>query len=243
MMMIKNVLRPHYLLDPWRDSFVTAMRLRRVTGRRIGDALAQVDAHCADGGEEPELAFGDPVDYATKVAEEVRPEDRSPSLSPLRAGLLGLGVLLGVLTLLSGVAGLASGDPAVLSVGNMVGAAVGTAGAAVLAGTASRLQGQRRWTLWFGVICWLTMGGMALSMTTWTSTAIQLGSWLSVAVAVVLLGATWASPWATQPERVVDPLTGGDSMPTPRWSVLVLRWFLPVTLAGVVLLILLVPVH
>jgi len=241
-MMIKNVLRPHYLLDPWRDSFVTAMRLRRATGGRIGDALAQVDVHCADSGEEPEQAFGDPVDYASKVAQEIRPQDRTSGPSPLRAGLLGLGVLLGVLTLLSGVAGLASGGPAVLSVGNVVGAAIGTAGAAFLAAAASVLQGQRRWNLWFAVICWLTMGGMTLSMSTLTSTAIQLGSWLSVVVAVVLLAATWASPWATRPEPVVDPLTGGDSMPAPRWSVLVMRWFLPVTLAGVVLLILVVPV-
>ena len=239
--MTKNMLRRHYLLDPWRDSFVTALRMHRVSGRRIGDALAQVDAHCADGGEEPELAFGDPVDYATKVAEEVQPADRTPSPSPLRAGLLGLGVLLGVLMLLSGVAGLASRGPAVLSVGNVVGDAIGTASAVVLAGAASVLQGQRRWTRWFMVVCCLTMGGMTWSMTAWTSTAIELGSWLSVAVAVVLLGATWASPWATRPERVVDPLTGGDSMPVPRWSVIVMRWFLPVTLAAVVLLILLVP--
>jgi hypothetical protein len=32
-------------------------------------------------------------------------------------------------------------------------------------------------------------------------------------------------------------------MPAPRWHVHLMRWLLPVTLAGVVLLILLVPVH
>ena len=129
-----------------------------------------------------------------------------------------------------------------LSIGNVVGAAVGTAGAAALAWAASVLHGQRRWTRWFLVICMLTMNGMSLSMMVWTSTAIELGGWLTVAVALVLLGATWATPWLTLPERVVDPLTGGDSMPAPRWAALVMRWFLPVTLAAVVLLILLVPV-
>ena len=240
--MIKTMLHRHYLLDPWRDGFVTALREQRVSGRRIGDALAQVDAHCTDSGEEPRQAFGDPADYATQVAAQVRPADRTAGPSVSRAVLLGLGTIFGVMGLLSGVTGLAGGGPAQFSVGMLAGAAIGTAGIAVLAGSASVLQGQRRWKLWFLVICMLTMNGMSLSMMVWTSTAIELGGWLTVAVALVLLGATWASPWLTLPERVVDPLTGGDSMPAPRWAALVMRWFLPVTLAAVVLLILLVPV-
>ena len=239
--MIKNLFRPRHLLDPWRDGFVIELRLRHVSGSRIGDALAQVNAHCTDSGEEPEQAFSDAVAYATHVAEQVRPVDFTASESPLRAGLLGLGVMLGVLTLLSGVAGLVGGGPAELSVGSLAGAATGSAGAAVLVRLASVLPGPRR-GLWF-VGIWLTLGAIVLPPTIWTSTAVELGAWPSVGVAVVLLGATWASPWVTLPDRVVDPLTGRDSMPTPRWLVLGMRWLLPVTLAGAVLLILLVPVH
>jgi len=69
--MIKNLFRPRHLLDPWRDNFVIALKLRNISGRQIGDALAQVDAHCTDSGEVPGEAFGDPVAYATHVAEQV----------------------------------------------------------------------------------------------------------------------------------------------------------------------------
>jgi hypothetical protein len=240
--MIRNLFRPRHLLDPWRDRFVTDLRLHHVSGSRIGDALAQVDAHCMDSGEEPEQAFGDPVTYATHVAEQVRPGDLTASESPLHAGLLALGVLLGVQTLLSGVAGLVSGVPAELSLGSLVGAAIGTAGMAVLVWFASVLQGPRRRGLWFAGI-WLVLGAMSLPPNIWTSTAVELDAWLSVGVALVLLGATWASPWATMPDQVVDPLTGRDSMPTPRWLVLGIRWLLPVSLAGAVVLILFVPMN
>ena len=91
--MIKNLFRPRHLLDPWRDNFVIALKLRNISGSQIGDALAQVDAHCTDSGEAPEEAFGDPVAYATHVAEQVRPVDLALSMSPRRAGLLGLAVL------------------------------------------------------------------------------------------------------------------------------------------------------
>jgi len=57
--MIKNLFRPSHLLDPWRDNFVTTLRLRNISGSRIGDALAQVDEHCTESGDTPEEAFGD----------------------------------------------------------------------------------------------------------------------------------------------------------------------------------------
>lgn len=47
----------------------------------------------------------------------------------------------------------------------------------------------------------------------------------------------------TDPEVVVDPLTGRDSISTPRWVAPGMKWLLPVTLAAAVLLVLLVPGH
>ena len=237
-MMMKNVLRPHHLLDPWRDSFVTEMRLRNVSGPGIGDALAQVDGHCTESGEQPEEAFGSPVEYATQVAQQVPPEDLTARASWPRAGLLAMAMLVGIQMLLSGVAGLGSGGPAELSVGMLVGSALGAAGIAVLVRFVAALHGPRRRGLWF-VGMWLVLGARTMPPNIWTSTAVELGGWLSVGVALVLVGVTWASPLMTTPERVVDPLTGGDSMPTPRWLVLGMRLSLPVFLVGAVLLVLL----
>jgi hypothetical protein len=239
--MIKNLFRPRHLLDPWRDNFVIALRLRNISGSHIGDALAQVDAHCTDSGEAPEEAFGDPVAYATDVAEQVRPVDLALSMSPLRAGLLGLAVLFAVPTLLSGVSGLARGGPAELSIGSLVGAGVGTAAITLVVRFASVLKDPRQRGRRFGAM-WLLLGAMTGPSIIWTSTAVELSAGLSVGIAVVLLAATWVSLRATGPDVVVDPLTG-DSLPTPRWLAPGVHWLLPVTLAGAILLILFVPGH
>ena len=239
--MIKNLFRPRHLQDPWRDDFVITLRLRSVSGRRIGDELAPVDAHCTDSGEEPEEAFGDPVAYATHVAEQVRPVDLALSMSPLRAGLLGLAVLFAVPTLLSGVSGLAHGGLAELSVGSLVGAGVGAAAIALVVRFASVLKDPRQRGRWFGAM-WLFLAAMMWPSIIWTSTAVELSAWLSVGTALVLFAATWVSLRATGPDVVVDPLTG-DSPPTPGWLAPGVHWLLPVTLAGAILLILFVPGH
>lgn len=238
--MIENLFRPRHLPDPWRDEFVIALRLRNVSGRLIGDALAQVDTHCTDSGEEAEEAFGDPVAYATHVAEQIRPVDLASSVSRLRAGLSGLAVLVAVPALLSGVAGLNNSGPAEISIGSLAGAVIGTAAIVAVVRFAFVLQDPRRRGLWFAAT-WLVLAAMMGPPMIWTSTAVELGAWLSVGIAVVLLGATWLSLRETGPDLVVDPLTGGDSLSTPRWLASGVHWLLPVTLAVVILLILLVP--
>lgn len=56
---------PPTLVDyVWDDAFVVELRLLGVTGDRIGAALAEVEAHCADSGETRQAAFGAPVPYA-----------------------------------------------------------------------------------------------------------------------------------------------------------------------------------
>ncbi|UZN02896.1 hypothetical protein [Cellulomonas sp. S1-8] len=69
-------LAPH--VEPrWRDGFVVELRLRNVPGASIGDALAEVEAHCVDAGQDAETAFGDPVAYARGIAG-VLPRRRTP---------------------------------------------------------------------------------------------------------------------------------------------------------------------
>lgn len=54
--------------DAWREAFVLELRMREVAGTVIGEALAEVEAHCADSGQTPQEAFGDPVRYAARRA-------------------------------------------------------------------------------------------------------------------------------------------------------------------------------
>ncbi len=58
----------------WCDDFVLELRLRDVPGAVIGDRLAEVEAHCAESGESPDAAFGEPVDYARTIVEDSAPE-------------------------------------------------------------------------------------------------------------------------------------------------------------------------
>lgn len=54
----------------WCDDFVMELRLMDVPGDVIGDRLAEVEAHCAESGETPDEAFGEPVAYAKTVGAE-----------------------------------------------------------------------------------------------------------------------------------------------------------------------------
>jgi hypothetical protein len=58
----------------WCSDFVLELRLRDVPGPVIGDRLAEVEGHCADTGEAPSQAFGDPTDYATRIDLDSNPE-------------------------------------------------------------------------------------------------------------------------------------------------------------------------
>lgn len=53
--------------DDWDREFLLLLRLRGIDGVRIGEALAEVEAHCARSGHTPREAFGDPVGYASSL--------------------------------------------------------------------------------------------------------------------------------------------------------------------------------
>lgn len=51
----------------WRDELVLALRLRDVSGARIGEVLAEVEEFCADSGQDAPEAFGDAAAYAESL--------------------------------------------------------------------------------------------------------------------------------------------------------------------------------
>jgi hypothetical protein len=53
--------------ESWLRDFTLLLRTRGVDGARIGDALAEVESHCDDSGQEPMEAFGEPADYAASL--------------------------------------------------------------------------------------------------------------------------------------------------------------------------------
>ncbi|GIJ24229.1 hypothetical protein [Micromonospora lutea] len=57
----------------WCNDFVLELRMRDVPGPVIGERLGEVEAHCAEIGETPAEAFGDPTDYARQLDAEGSP--------------------------------------------------------------------------------------------------------------------------------------------------------------------------
>lgn len=55
--------------DKYLDNLITALHLRNVPGRQIGQIVAEVEAHIAASGEDPVDAFGPPREYARAWAQ------------------------------------------------------------------------------------------------------------------------------------------------------------------------------
>ncbi len=98
----------------YREQLLLALRLRDVPGARIGEALAEVESHVAETGEDPVEAFGPATAYADALATTgagapVRPWWRwLTGADALVAVTCGVGGWL----LASGVGGLSGGTAA-----------------------------------------------------------------------------------------------------------------------------------
>lgn len=98
----------------WTDAFVLELRLLGVSGSRIGEALAEVEAHCAEGGEAAEVAFGHPVAYARSLARrDDDAADVARAVAPTALQVVGL--LVAVWT----TPALRDGTPVALTTGQL----------------------------------------------------------------------------------------------------------------------------
>jgi hypothetical protein len=52
----------------YRDELIGALRVHEISGERVGEVLAEVEAHVVETGENPVEAFGKPSEYAAQVA-------------------------------------------------------------------------------------------------------------------------------------------------------------------------------
>lgn len=86
-------------VERYVDNLIFALRMRNVPGERIGEIVAELEAHIAESGEDPADAFGKPREYARTWAREAGhrsswPERIRSVLGVVAAGLGG--ALLGV---------------------------------------------------------------------------------------------------------------------------------------------------
>lgn len=176
----------------WADAFIVEQRLLGVSGRRIGDALATVEAHVAESGESAWEAFGDPSVYARDLAEGA---EKVGTLTPafIAASVLGL---VGLLVISRATSAWLAGEPGVITIGVLVGAAVLlVAVGALLAApeTVFRLLLGRRWVA--GVVAAVPVVGSLLALFALPGVAFTVASPGLLGFGVLLIAASAVLNW------------------------------------------------
>ncbi|HLL69710.1 MAG TPA: hypothetical protein VK453_28950 [Micromonosporaceae bacterium] len=221
-----------WLMDEWRDTFVVQAQLHQVSGRRIGEALAEIETHCADSGQSPDRAFGDPTRYAETLARDVAPAGSTTRRTPVwAAALLTFATLGGISCLLSGVEAVSHSTRGALTVGQIVTVTFGVIWVSFITAVFLR-PGAPKVTQRTGVATALGLPGMLLPQLLWKQVMVQVPGWPLLLAGGLLLALAWWPRAADRmfPERVIDPRTGGEAFNRPRWLLAVIRWGLPVTL-------------
>lgn len=211
-----DITTPH-IDKRWRDDFTVAMRMQDASGEQIGDALATVDAHCAESGESAEEAFGDPTDYATTLVPEAAPG------SGLGASFL-VGVLMGLLGLLvvpRAVDDWVAGTPFTVTIGDIVALAV------VIGLTGTVMALPRRVLPWLakakyslvGLLGAVFMALLVLAMLFLTDVVAELDWRVALMVGLGLLVASVTSTWRdlSTPDPVADPRSPDSPARRTQW--------------------------
>lgn len=111
----------HETLEQYIANLVTELREKEVPGKVIGDAIAQVESHIAEGGEDPMAAFGSPREFAQQLALR----RKRPTTWPLyvASAVLAIG---GALLLLKGIFGTVQGEELFWGIPALAGIVVGS---------------------------------------------------------------------------------------------------------------------
>jgi uncharacterized membrane protein len=199
-------LAPH-VDRAWLDAFVVELRLRDVPGARIGDALAEVDAHCVDSGEEAAAAFGDPVAYARSL-------DLPPvagAAGEVRRVVAAVAIqLAGLLLLPATAAAVARGAEVAIAGGTLLASVLAIA---AVSGLAVAPSGALRVVLGRPVVAWAGLtaitAAVALPAVLWRSASVHLGPGVVAVVALAALATGtvigWRALGAEDPVRAPDP--------------------------------------
>ena len=244
--------RRKWLMDEWRDTFLLELRMREVPGARIGEALAEIETHCADSGESPDEAFGDPVAYADALARSLRADAAGAAGGAGRPwwrdglswgnGLGAFAILGGVFSLLEGVDSVAHTTPGVVTAGQIASAVIGSLLAVPLPGLIVRSGPQSSKARFVAVV----LAGFFVAMAPqvfWTRPVLHTSGWALLGAGLFLLVvAAWPLlSGRIRADRVVDPRTGREPFRLPR-LVLALVLVAPIVfLLGAVLLTVLLP--
>jgi hypothetical protein len=226
----------------WHDTFITELRLREIPGDRIGEALAEIDTHCADSGQTPAEAFGDPIVYAASVIAASAPVRKGAWERVGRPMAQVFATLAGVFCFINGIDAATHGGQGVLTAGQLLAVALGTVTfPAVIAAVFHPAVFRRRW-LWAGVVI-AAPTAIGIPVVLWRTPVVHISGWMLLTVGLFLLAAAWW-PVASDrivADRIVDPRTGTEPFVMPRLVGVAIRWWLPAVLLFTVVVTALLP--
>lgn len=236
---------PHVDED-WADAFVLELRLLDVHGTVIGDALAEVDSHCADSGEGARETFGDPVEYARSLDLPRMPDAGWRGLVPV---LVPVGVqLAGMFAVASSARPWRLGEPVQITLQDVLGGVVLVLAIAALAVWADQIL---RAFVARPIVAAMGFGAVTLAVVLpgvlfgFPQPMGTVPALVALAAGIVLLALGCALELRRQDndaDPVVDPRTTPEPEPSgwarwqrwgvaiiPFWSVVLfaLGWFLP----------------
>lgn len=142
----------------WESDFVLRLRMSNVSGRDIGDALQQVRAHCAESGQTPREAFGDPLAYADSLPLK-RPKYAMPSGQIVANAVSLAGFLLAT----SAPLPLRLGQQQDIRLGTLVGGVLLIVALGVFASSGVRLAVAMMKNLWIFALVWLLVVGLGIA--------------------------------------------------------------------------------
>jgi len=204
------------MTDSYVDQLTLELRRREVPGPRIGEVIAEIEAHIAESGDSPAEAFGPPPEYAATVAAALGPPvPEAPRwLRFARLYAVGLGALLVTRFVLVAL-GLLGPD---LSVGTLIAAGVLPLSATVVVARLTRPQPGSRWATALIVLAAVAVPVVAGALLEYRMMPdFWRPAMLLAGLALLALGLH-----GVRADRVVDPRDGRNRYPLPRRTIALL---------------------
>lgn len=212
------------MTDTYVNRLVVALRMRDVPGERIGQVVAEVEAHVAESREAPVEAFGPAEEYADRVSSALARPETKRHRQALRGMLIGWPTTLAAMLIADGAAGLAFGQRIELTAGKLLLFGLLPPAAVALIQLIGRQERPRRPTglgvaLIFACVFsvpWLLSRPVLVTYPAWA--ALTTG-------ALIIVGTI---PWYVRPDLIIDPRNGRNLFPLSRRLILIM-------VAGIVL--------
>jgi hypothetical protein len=206
------------MTDPYVNRLVLALRMRDVPGERIGQVVAEVEAHVAESREAPTEAFGTAEEYADRVSAALDRPTTQRHRQTLRGMLTAWPITLAAMLMADGVAGLAFGQRIELTIGKLLLFGLLPPAAVALIQLIGRQQ-RPSWQTGLGVAL-LFAGVFSVPWLLPRPVLATYPAWAALAAAVLL--AAGAIPWAVRPDLIIDPRDGRNRYPLPRRLILIM---------------------